>query len=307
VIRSLTYGTLCSVTVSGVSSVAARHGNAEFFAPPISTFPLSGLPPRILNLSILKLIDPILGRYGLSSAYAIENKSLSQPQFVLIIVGCPWHINLAKSTHVSQNRYVVPNSLQTHREIEFESKAILSADAELVSRCSRGDQAAWDELVDKYQRLIFSIPRRAGLNEEQAADVFQDVFLTLFEKIAEIEQPDRIRSWMVTTAKFKTWAVVRGSKGFHSPGTEEEMEAEMESLMDNAPLADDLLIELEEQHMIRSAVKELDEKCRQILSMIYLRDTPASYAEVAVSIGVGESSISPLRSRCLKKLEKILR
>jgi hypothetical protein len=40
------------VTVSAVSSVAARHGSAEFFAPPISIFPLSGRPPRTKNLSI---------------------------------------------------------------------------------------------------------------------------------------------------------------------------------------------------------------------------------------------------------------
>ncbi len=179
-------------------------------------------------------------------------------------------------------------------------------DAELIRRCRANDQAAWDELVERYQRLIFAIPRRAGLTEEQSSDVFQDVFLTLFEKIDEIEQPDRIRSWMVTTAKFKTWAVVRGSKGFYSPQTEEEMDAEMASIADASPLADELLIELEEQHLIRTALKELEERCQQILSMIYLRDPAASYAEVAISIGVGETSISPLRTRCLKKLGKIL-
>ena len=179
-------------------------------------------------------------------------------------------------------------------------------DAELVKRCRNGDQSAWDELVERYQRLIFAIPRRAGLNEEQAADVFQDVFLTLFEKIDEIEQPERIRSWIVTTAKFKTWAVVRGSKGIYSPATEEEMEAEMANIRDETPLADDMLIELEEQHLIRTALLELEERCQKILSMIYLRDPAASYAQVAAAINVGETSISPLRSRCLKKLEKVL-
>jgi len=53
-------------------------------------------------------------------------------------------------------------------------------------------------------------------------------------------------------------------------------------------------------------LKELEERCRKILSMIYLRDAAASYAEVAVEIGVGETSISPMRARCLKKLAKIL-
>lgn len=190
--------------------------------------------------------------------------------------------------------------------IEFPAKSLEKSDADLIKACRRGDESAWNELVDRYQRLIFTIPRRAGLSEEQAADILQEVFLTLFEKLDEIEQPDKIRSWIVTTAKFKTWGTVRGEKGFYSPETEEEMEQEMASLPDTSPLADERLIELEQQHIIRTALKELEERCRKILSMIYLRDAAASYAEVAVAIGVGETSISPMRARCLKKLAKIL-
>ena len=190
---------------------------------------------------------------------------------------------------------------------EFAASGLAKTDAELVKACRRGDEAAWNELVERFQRLIITIPRRAGLSEEQAADVFQEVFLTLFEKLDEIEQPERIRSWLVTTAKFKTWGAVRGTKNLYLPATDEEMEAEMANLPDNAPLADARLIELEQQHQIRTALNELEEKCRAILSMIYLRDTAASYAEVAREIGVGETSISPLRARCLKKLEKVLK
>ncbi len=80
----------------------------------------------------------------------------------------------------------------------------------------------------------------------------------------------------------------------------------MAAIRDEGPLADDMLIELEEQHLIRAALKKIEERCQQILSMIYLTDPAASYAEVAAAIGVGETSISPLRSRCLKKLEKVL-
>ena len=144
------------------------------------------------------------------------------------------------------------------------------------------------------------------MGEEQCADVFQDVLLTLFEKLDAIEQPEKLRSWLVSTAKFKTWAVVRAGKGDRSPQTEEEMEAEIANIADRSPLADEVLIELEQQHLIRTAMKELEERCRKILSMIYLREQPARYAEVAGAIGVGETSISPPRARCLKKLERIL-
>lgn len=186
------------------------------------------------------------------------------------------------------------------------SRVVDRSDAEIVRACRKGDQTAWDDLVGRYQRLIYAIPRRAGLSEERCADVFQEVFVTLLEKIDAIEKPEKIRSWIVTTAKFKTWSSVRAEKGLYSPETEEEMEAQMAALPDAAPLADEQLVRLEQQHLIRTAVNMLEERCRMILSMIYLRESAASYAEVAAKVGVGETSISPLRTRCLKKLERIL-
>lgn len=198
------------------------------------------------------------------------------------------------------------NGVKQEVRAKLAASRIGDDDRELIRRCRRGDEPAWNELVDRYQRLIYAIPRRAGLSEAQAADVFQDVFLTLLQKIDEIDQPERIRSWLVTTTKFKTWAAVRGQRGFYTPESEEEMAAEIDGLADASPLADEMLIELEEQHLIRAALAKLEEKCRTILSMIYLRNTAASYVEVAAAIGVGETSISPMRSRCLKKLEKIL-
>lgn len=188
----------------------------------------------------------------------------------------------------------------------FRASSLERDDAALIRACRRGDESAWDALVDRYQRLVFAIPRRAGLPESEAADILQEVFLTLFEKLDDIEQPGRIRSWLVTTAKFKTWGAVRSDKGFRAPATEEEMEYEMASIEDEAPLAEDALITLEEQHLVRTALTKLEERCRTILSMIYLTEPSASYVEVAEAIGVGATSISPLRSRCLKKLEKVL-
>ncbi len=191
-------------------------------------------------------------------------------------------------------------------QTEFAAKSLERNDAELFKACRRGDETAWNALVDRYQRLIFAIPRRAGLSDEQSSDILQEVFLTLLEKLDEIEQPEKIRSWLVTTAKFKTWGLVRSEKGFYAPESEKEMALEMANLPDASPLADEVLIELEEQHLIRTALKELEMRCRKILSMIYLQETAASYAEVAAKIGVGETSISPMRTRCLKKLAKIL-
>lgn len=181
------------------------------------------------------------------------------------------------------------------------------SDAELLRLCRTGSETAWNELVERFQRLIFAIPRRAGLDEDLASDIFQDVFLELFKKLDDIEQPDKIRAWLVTTAKFKTWGAIRERKGVLVEISDEDLAKEMENLADETPLADEVLVQLEEQHLIRMALKSLEERCRAIISMIYLRETPATYAEVAENIGVGETSISPMRSRCLKKLTELLK
>lgn len=178
------------------------------------------------------------------------------------------------------------------------------SDAELFLACRNGKENAWEELVERYQRLIATIPRRAGLSEEQVSDIFQDVFMTLLEKMQSIEQPEKIRSWLVTTAKFKTWAIVNGRRDQSSIDDEENPTTHI--LSDDSPLADDKLIELEQQHLVRTALNRLEERCRTILTMLYLKDPPSSYLEVAEEIGVGETSISPLRARCLKKIAKIL-
>ncbi len=190
---------------------------------------------------------------------------------------------------------------------KFAATVLQKSDAELLMACRSGDEAAWQSLVERFERLISVIPRRAGLGEELVAEVFQEVFLTLFEKMNNIEQPERLRAWLVTTAKFKTWRIVSREKvGINAANNINEDDEHFFEIPDAAPLADAALIELEEQHKIRSALSALDQRCQIILTMLYLTEPAASYAAVAEKVEVNETSISPLRARCLKKMLKTL-
>ena len=66
-------------------------------------------------------------------------------------------------------------------------------DGSLLEACKRGDQSAWNALVGRYERLVYSIPRRAGLDADAAADIFQTVFTRLVTSLDNIEQPERLR------------------------------------------------------------------------------------------------------------------
>src|SRR4030095_15571393 len=78
------------------------------------------------------------------------------------------------------------------------------SDLQLVLACRRGDQLAWERLIQRYQRLIYAIPLRAGLDEDHAAEIFPDVFTSLLQNLNDIEEPEKLQAWLVTTARRKT-------------------------------------------------------------------------------------------------------
>lgn len=180
-------------------------------------------------------------------------------------------------------------------------------DLQLILACRRGDQLAWETLIRRYQRLIYAIPLRAGLDEDQAAEIFQDVFTTLFQKLNDIEQPEKLRAWLVTTARRKTLlAISKAHLPQQSQLNTDEPSSEISSVRDESPLPDEQLLILEEQHRVRMALSSLDERCRTLLELLFYSPDPPSYAEIAAALGVPEGSIGPTRARCLAKLMRVL-
>lgn len=179
------------------------------------------------------------------------------------------------------------------------------SDVQLVLACRRGDQLAWEKLIRRYQRLIYAIPLRAGLDEDEAAEIFQDVFTTFFQKLNDIEEPEKLQAWLVTTARRKTWRTIARSH----PRKREDADAtdSAATVPDETPLPDEQLLILEEQHQIRTAISMLDERCQKLVQMLFYQAQPPSYAEIAASLGIPEGSIGPTRARCLAKLLRILK
>jgi RNA polymerase sigma factor (sigma-70 family) len=191
---------------------------------------------------------------------------------------------------------------------DVQSNYMRRTDKELLIACRNGDETSWQVLVDRYQRLLYTIPRRAGLDQDQASEVFQDVFVTLLEKIDDINDPDRLHAWLVTAARRKTWRLItkqRSSRGVDSIDAGDD-EDSLAVIADENPLPDEVLLRLEEQHRVRTAVAALGERCQKLLTMLYYEHEPPSYAEIAAAFGTSEGSIGPTRARCLKKLLHLL-
>ena len=187
------------------------------------------------------------------------------------------------------------------------ARSIRDDDAALVARCLEGDASAWALLVRRYQRLVYAIVRRAGLDEHAAGDVFQTVFARLVQSLARIQDPNRLQAWIVTTAKRETLLQLGRSRRMVSmtPIDESSEGAEWE-FPDPAPLPEDALAELQELEQVRMALDKLDDRCRALLRLLFRDGDTITYDDVARELDMPVGSIGPTRARCLDKLRRLV-
>jgi RNA polymerase sigma factor (sigma-70 family) len=181
-----------------------------------------------------------------------------------------------------------------------------SSNEELIQACRRGDPLAWEVLIGRYQRLVYSIPQRAGLDVDRSAEVFQRVFEKLVKYLDQIEQPDRLGAWLTTTARRETLRLSQREGATQLLMEGDDSEEEINQLPCEALLPDEMLLRLEEQHTVSRTVGELDERCQCLLTLLFYRSNPPSYTEVATALDMREGSIGPTRARCLQKLRRLL-
>jgi RNA polymerase sigma factor (sigma-70 family) len=171
-------------------------------------------------------------------------------------------------------------------------------DRTLIARCLAGSQRAWDALVERYGRLVYSVPRRYGLADADAEDVFQAAFIALYRNLASLREHERLASWLITTAHRETWRVGKRNPKY----------AELdEHFPDVSAPSDELASSWEEQHLVRRGLAELGPPCAPLLEALFLEPGDANYERIAERLGMRVGSIGPTRARCLGKLERILR
>jgi RNA polymerase sigma factor (sigma-70 family) len=177
------------------------------------------------------------------------------------------------------------------------------SDARLVRECLNGNEQAWAAVIQKYKRLIYSIPLKYDLTPEDAADIFQAVCLELFSELANLQKSEALRSWLisVTVHKCLRWKKQRLS------GTEIEVDSLEQDSPDGATLAPFATLErLEREQSVRQAISRLPARCAEMIRLLFYEQPPLPYVEVARRLGLATGSIGFIRGRCLKRLQKEL-
>lgn len=181
------------------------------------------------------------------------------------------------------------------------SRDAAAEDEKLVQACLNGDENAWNRLIDKYKRLIYSVPVKYGMSPEDSADIFQNVCVDLFTNLAKLRKIESLRSWLITVATHKCFHHKRQQR------QDVELDAmEQEVAEDLAPATEMVLQEVQEEQAVRDALQRLTPRCAELVRMLFFEQPPLPYNEVAQKLGLATGSIGFIRGRCLNRLQKIL-
>ena len=171
---------------------------------------------------------------------------------------------------------------------------------DLVARARNGDKRAWDDLVERYAPLVWSICRRHQLSDADAGDVQQNVWLQLVSQLDKIRNPAALPGWLATTTRRECVRVLRAARGPHAA----ESVPDVETIPDQqAGLAEEELLVAERHAALREAFTHLPPRCQQLIALL-IEDPPMPYAEISARLAIPAGSIGPTRSRCLDKLRR---
>jgi len=172
----------------------------------------------------------------------------------------------------------------------------------LVQGCLQGNPRAWEQLIDKYKRLIYSIPIKYGASPDDAADVFQAVCIEVLNSLPQLKSAQSLRSWLITLTIRQAYRWKRKqSNHVELDGLEPEIAEGIASVSQA-----DTVTQLEQEQIVREVVAQLPPRHRELVRLLFFEQPALPYTEIAQRLGLATGSIGFIRGRCLEKLRKTL-
>jgi len=191
------------------------------------------------------------------------------------------------------------------KERPVNSSLAHSSDEQLIGRCLKGDQEAWSALIDKYKNLIYSIPIKLGMYQD-AGDIFQSVCVDLLSELPRLREHRALPKWLMQTCYHKCLHYQRAADRLVElapEGTDSDAASPTSSADD---LPEHMLVQLEQEQILRDAILELPEKCERMVRLLFFENPPRPYENIAEELGMATGSIGAIRGRCLAYLRKHL-
>jgi len=198
-------------------------------------------------------------------------------------------------------------------KVEDESMESLG-DAELVSRARANDMVAWEQLICRYERKVYSLAMRLLRQVQDAEDVTQQTFLSVMENLDGFRGDSQFSTWILRVATNAALKVIRKRKGLETCSLDQSAPDEggpgsvphPKYIADWRAIPEELAQTHETRRLLDEALGELDEKYRVVF---LLRDAEGlSIRETAEAVGISEANtkVRLLRAR-LQLREKLTR
>ncbi|GAA0459393.1 RNA polymerase sigma factor [Paractinoplanes deccanensis] len=177
----------------------------------------------------------------------------------------------------------------------------VSDPTDLVAGCAAGDELAWQRLVRQFTPLVWTVARSHRLSDADCQDVYQLTFLKLIRRIGQLRSPDRLGSWITTTARRESLKHIERNRRYWPVG---------DSVMLDRPApaedrTDDLALRRVGNARVLDAFRRLPERDRRLLGLL-MADSAPTYDEVGRALRIPRGSIGPLRQRALARLRDLL-
>jgi RNA polymerase sigma factor (sigma-70 family) len=170
----------------------------------------------------------------------------------------------------------------------------------LVRDAAAGDDAAWTQLVARYDRLVRHVVRAHGIDVATSEDIVQVTWCRLVQNLDRVRQPERLGAWLARTARNECLHVLRGW-GRETPVEEDALRTLIHELGDDS---DDDIDPAGLEDVVMRAFHTLDDEQRGLLRLVLLTEPKPSYEQISAALGRPIGSIGPTLGRCIDKLRR---
>lgn len=167
---------------------------------------------------------------------------------------------------------------------------------DLIARCRAGEREAYYRIYKLYSKAMYNVGYRIMGNDDDAADVLQEAFISAFKNLTSYQGTATFGSWLRKIVVNKAINALKRRKTEALPEGENWDMAVEEEEYDHQ---DDLTVD-----RVKAAIQQLPEGYRSVLSLYLLEGY--DHQEIAEILGISESTSKSQLNRAKNKLRELL-